>query len=191
MITPSSNTSVEPITEAIRPGIGHNVTTYYTRVRVKKNSMAYDAQAQFALEQMVDAAALLNDAAMDSIVWNGTSGGWLGLDSDREMCAAIEQETGVPAGTGFLAIVEAMQALDVKEYALVSPYEQAMDDAIVDTLTHEGFRCIASPGLGITDNLQLGYRSDEQHRQHVREAARKANVLVVPCTNYAVSWVVE
>jgi hypothetical protein len=57
------------------------------------------------------AARLLADAEVHSIVWNGTSGAWLGIAQDRAICAAITAATGIPATTTTLALLDALSLL--------------------------------------------------------------------------------
>ena len=193
MITPSSNTAIEPITQSVCGALLPEVTTHYSRVRVVKNALAADAQQQFTLDLMLQAGSLLADAECDTIVWNGTSAGWLGLDRDRRLCAEIEERHGIRAGSAFLAMIEVMQRNGYERYVLASPYEPAMDEAIADTLRGEGLTCVHSDGLGITRNIELGRLTREQMRDHVLRAVdgRGADAVVIPCTNYAVGWVVD
>ena len=88
MLTPSSNTVLEPVTAEIladRAG----VTAHFSRLRVLQISLDGGSQAQFSHEPMLRAAELLADARVDSICWNGTSSGWLGFEQDRLLCEAI------------------------------------------------------------------------------------------------------
>ena len=81
MLTPSSNTALEPLTSAIVAGLPE-VSAHFGRFRVRRIALSDDALAQFEIGPMLAAAELLADAKVDVICWNGTSAGWLGLDAD-------------------------------------------------------------------------------------------------------------
>ncbi|MDQ6805561.1 MAG: hypothetical protein M3065_11475 [Actinomycetota bacterium] len=57
---------------------------------------------------MLSAAEVLSDAAVDAIVWNGTSGAWTSVDGERELGALISERIGVPSSTSTLAQLEVM-----------------------------------------------------------------------------------
>ncbi|MGH8674046.1 MAG: Asp/Glu/hydantoin racemase, partial [Burkholderiales bacterium] len=96
MLTPSSNTTLEPVTARMLAGLPE-VTPHFGRFRVTEIGLSRRALGQFGLEPMLAAAELLADARCHAICGNGTSAGWLGVARDRELGAAIEERTGVPA----------------------------------------------------------------------------------------------
>src|ERR1700722_20468911 len=106
MLTPSSNTALEPLTSAMLHGLP-NVSFHYSRLLVMGTSLDRESAAQFTMEAFLHAASLLADARVDVIAWNGTSGSWMGLDWERELCIAVEAETGVPATGSTLAFFDA------------------------------------------------------------------------------------
>ncbi|KAH8819097.1 hypothetical protein F5884DRAFT_848433 [Xylogone sp. PMI_703] len=101
ILTPSSNTSLEPLTQALitsinttLPHTAPKITVHFSRVQVKTISLSSTALNQFTLAPILAAAALLADAEINIIGWSGTSAGWLGFDKDEELCAKIEELTG-------------------------------------------------------------------------------------------------
>ncbi|MDB3963080.1 Asp/Glu/hydantoin racemase, partial [Paracoccaceae bacterium] len=121
MLTPSSNTVLEPLTTAMLADLP-DATAHFARFRVLKISMDDDALGQFKNEPMLAAAELLADANVQSICWNGTSSGWLGFDTDRDLIAQIEKRTGVKACSSILAMNELLAKLNTKRIAFVTPY---------------------------------------------------------------------
>ena len=122
MITPSSNSVLEPTTIAVTGGLYPRVSTHYTRIEVKTISLNSESLAHFETRHFVRAARLLADAGMDVIAWNGTAGAWQGIAADEAVCQAIIQATGVPATTSTLAQLQAFQQYGVSRYALAVPY---------------------------------------------------------------------
>ncbi|KAL4942360.1 hypothetical protein BDV06DRAFT_222213 [Aspergillus oleicola] len=132
VLTPSSNTSLEPLTQAIIANLP-NVSVHFSRFSVTKISLASDALQQFETEKIVAAAQLLADAEVDIIGWSGTSSGWLGFAADEALCAAITEATGIPATTSVLAVNKACAEFGVKELGFVTPYKDDVQSAITTT----------------------------------------------------------
>ena len=78
MLTPSSNTVLEPVSAALVADLPE-VSVHFGRFRVVEISLRDAALGQFDMAPMLGAAELLADAKVDAICWNGTSAGWMGL----------------------------------------------------------------------------------------------------------------
>ncbi|MEX2356184.1 MAG: hypothetical protein WD535_04025 [Thermaerobacterales bacterium] len=192
MLTPSSNTALEPITQRICHPILHDVSVHFSRFTVKEISLDPLHLQQFDDEPMLAAARLLADASMDAILWNGTSGGWLGLDADRRLCETIERQTGSPGSTAILAQVEAMHCFGVKRYALATPYLAEVNEALSRTFDGEGFACVTAGGLGISVNTEFDRVPEQNIKDHLRSVmAPEVEAVLVVCTNFPAAYVVE
>jgi Arylmalonate decarboxylase len=121
VLTPSSNTVLEPVIVGLTAGLP-NLSLHFTRFRVTEISLSEADLKQFAMDTFVEAARLLSDARVDAISWSGTSAAWLGLDYDRALCAAILKDTGTPATTATLSMVDALHARGIRRVGLVTPY---------------------------------------------------------------------
>ena len=82
MLTPSSNTVLEPLTAAMLAALP-GASAHFARFRVVAIDLGEGSRSQFDLSPVVAAAELLADAKVHAICWNGTSGSWLGLEQDR------------------------------------------------------------------------------------------------------------
>jgi maleate isomerase len=192
MITPSSNTMVEPLTSAMTAHLLDDLSVHYARISVTRIALDQGSLDQFEREAMLSAARLLADAKVDVICWNGTSGAWKGIAADRSICAAITAETGIPATTGTLAQLDAFRAHGVSRYALAVPYLADVRDAIVRVYGDEGFRCVNSAQLGISTNFAFAEIDLGTLRQLIRRADHPdAEAVVVVCTNLAAARLVE
>lgn len=141
------------------------------------------ANRQFDTAPMVAAAELFADARVDSIVWNGTSGSWLGIDHDRAICAAITERIGIPATTSTLAVLDACHALGVSRIGLVTPYTGAVVDAISAEYSNHGIDIVAETHSGLTDNHAFAGLTPSEVKAMVRDVATNADAVVVLCTN--------
>jgi maleate isomerase len=192
MITPSSNTVVEPTTMAVTAGLQPPLTTHYTRIEVKTISLEPDSLAHFQTDTFVRAAELLADASMDVIAWNGTAGAWQGLAVDNEVRAAITRRTGAPSTTATLAQFKVFEAFGVQRYALAVPYLSSVRDAIVRTYARAGADCRGSATLEISENAAFAEVSADTIRTLVARAdAPDAQAIVIVCTNLPAGWLVE
>lgn len=191
MLTPSSNTVLEPVTAAMLAGLP-DVTAHFARFRVTEISMRDQALGQFDLEPILAACDLLADARVASIAWNGTSASWLGLDRDRALCAAIEARTGIGATTSVLALAEIFRLAGVTRYGLVTPYLDEIQERILPNLAREGFDCVAERHLRDRGNFSFSEYSEEAIAALVRDVARaRPQAVVVLCTNMRGAPVVE
>ena len=102
MLTPSSNTVLEPMTTAMLESL-NEVTAHFSRFEVTEITLSDRGLAQFDHDRFLEAANLLADAKCHVIAWNGTSAGWLGFDNDEELCACITEATGALSTTSILA----------------------------------------------------------------------------------------
>jgi maleate isomerase len=184
MLTPSSNTVLEPVTVEMLTPIQHRVSVHFSRFPVTAISSDPKSRAQFGNEPMLHAARLLADAKVDVIVWNGTSGGWEGIDRDRALSQTIEAETGIPATTGTLAAVEAFRTLGIVRYGLVVPYVTEISDAITATFGELGFNCVARTNEGLSVNWDFSQISPLTVAERCRTVARAdPDGILIYCTN--------
>lgn len=184
MLTPSSNTILEPLTAAILAG-APDVTAHFGRFRVTEISMSDAALGQFDNRPQLEAAELLADAKVHAIAWNGTSGGWLGFERDRALCRAIAERCGVPATTSTLATADAFRALGVRSWALVTPYLPDIQEKIVENFAAEGFDCVAERHLNDRGNFSFSEFGEDTIAGLIREVAgEKPDAIAIYCTNF-------
>jgi maleate isomerase len=191
MLTPSSNTALEPLTAAMLAGLPE-VSAHFARFRVTEISLGSASQGQFELEPILQAARLLADARVDVIAWNGTSSGWLGFERDEALCAAITAETGVPACTSVLAFNEVMAASGRRRFGLVTPYLDDVQARIVANYRAHGFDCVAERHTGQCVNFEFAELPEERIVGMAREvAAARPDCLTTFCTNLRAAQLVE
>jgi maleate isomerase len=183
ILTPSSNTILEPVGSAM-VAEAPEVSLHFGRFRVTEISLGARALAQFDDGPMLEAAALLADARVKAICWNGTSAGWRGFDTDRALCSAIERRTGIPACSSVLSLADIFRRTGVERYGLVSPYLDDVQANILATFGTEGFACVAERHLGISDNYAFSEVSTTRLTAMVREVAEaKPQAITIFCTN--------
>ena len=185
MLTPSSNTILEPVTTAMLAGLPE-VTAHFSRFKVTEIALSGPALAQFDDSEILRAAELLAHAKVHCIAWNGTSSGWLGFERDVRLCERITQATGIPACTAMLALNEILALTGAKRLGFVTPYLDDVQARINANYEKEGFVVAADRHLRMQDNFSFSTVTADQMRQMTREvAAAKPDAIAIVCTNMA------
>lgn len=185
MLTPSSNTTLEPLTTAMLAGIPA-ATAHFARFPVTEIALSGNALAQFDPAPILDAATLLSHAKVHTIGWSGTSASWLGFDSDRRLCERITAATGTPATTSVLALNELLTLTGVRRLGLVTPYTGDVQTRIIANYAAQGIACPAERHLSIRDNYAFAEVPAATLADMIRAvAAGKPDAIAVVCTNLA------
>jgi maleate isomerase len=184
MLTPSSNTVLEPYTAAMLADVP-DVTAHFGRFKVTEISLRDQALGQFDTAPMLEAASLLADAKVHSICWNGTSAGWLGFEQDEALCEKITERTGVQACSAVLALNEIFSLTGVERFGLVTPYLHEIQARIVETYADAGFDCVAERHLNDPGNFSFSEVSEATIADMCREAVKADGIqaIAIFCTN--------
>ncbi len=185
MLTPSSNTVLEPYTSAMLAPFGDEASAHFGRFRVVEISMSEASQAQFTLEPILEAAERLAEAEPALICWNGTSASWLGLDQDRALCAAITERTGVPATSTILAYDALYRTMGVTRLGLVTPYIGDIESRMIANYKAQGIEIVNAARLDDKGNYSFATYPPEQVGALVEQVAEaKPDAISIVCTNF-------
>ncbi len=183
VLTPSSNTALEPLTSAIVSGVA-GVSAHFSRFTVTEISLREQSLGQFDDGKILEAARLLADARVDVILWSGTSASWLGFEKDRQLCERISGATGIPATTSVLALNELLAAQGARTLGLVSPYVQDVQERIVANYAGIGIDCVAERHLDLSVNFTFSEVQPDTLRCMLREVAQqRPDAITIMCTN--------
>jgi maleate isomerase len=183
MLTPSSNTALEPMMAALAADLP-GASVHFSRFRVTEIALSEAALGQFSLVPMTEAAELLGHARVDAIAWNGTSAAWLGFERDEALCAAIRASTGIPSTTSVLAFRDLFRATKARRIGLVTPYTDDVQARIMDNWEAAGFPCTAERHLSLRDNFSFAEVEEERIAEMVRAVAREGcDAVAIVCTN--------
>ena len=183
MLTPSSNTVLEPVTNAMLAGVA-GISAHFSRFKVTEIALDRQALAQFDDSEILRAAELLAHAKVDVIAWNGTSASWLGIERDRALAERITEATGIRASTCILALVDILERVGARSQGLVSSYTDDVQEKIVATFAAAGVSCPAERHLGIRDNFAFGTVAEETIAGMIAEAAATCpDAVTILCTN--------
>jgi maleate isomerase len=183
VLTPSSNTALEPLTSAIvatLPG----ASAHFSRFRVTEIALSDAALGQFDDSKILVAAELLADAKVDVIAWSGTAAGWRGFDTDRTLVERIRERTGIPATTAVLGLNELLALRSIRRLALVTPYTTDVQQRIVEQYARHGIEVVAERHLGICVNHDFALVAPARLRELMHEvAAARPQAIATYCTN--------
>src|SRR5882724_6215585 len=183
MLTPSSNTVLEPVTTAMLSGLPE-VTAHFSRFKVTEIALSGPALAQFDDSEILRAAELLAHAKVNVIAWNGTSSGWLGFERDVQLCERIKSTTGIVACTAMLALNEILEVTGAKTIGFVTPYLDDVQARINANYENAGFRVVADRHLGMQDNFSFSTVTAEAMREMTKEVTGpKPDAIAIVCTN--------
>ena len=183
MLTPSSNTALEPITCAMLASVD-DVSAHFSRFKVTEIALSEQALRQFDASEILRAAELLAHAKVDVIAWNGTSASWLGFDRDERLCEEITAATGIKACTTVLAYRDLLRRIGAKRIGLVTPYRRDVQDKIIANWNSAGLHCFAERHLSLQDNFSFAEVSEIEVAGLIEEVVREGcDVAVVLCTN--------
>ena len=183
VLTPSSNTALEPLTSAIVATVP-GVSAHFARFTVTEISLREQSLRQFDDAPVIAAAKLLADAHVDVICWSGTSASWLGFERDQALCERIRAQTGVPATTSVLALNELLEIQRARTLGLVSPYVDDVQQRIIANYAGIGIACPAERHLDITVNFEFGNVEPATLVRMVREVAQaRPDAITILCTN--------
>lgn len=184
MLTPSSNTVLEPYTTLLLEPLFPAVTAHFGRFRVRRIALDDGANNQFAPEPVLAAAELLADAKMDVMAWNGTSAAWLGFQTDEILCAAVEERTGVPATSAILSLNRLLAENGITRLGLVSPYTLDVEDKIVANYAAIGVSTVARQRCDLADNFSFATVPEARIEAMCEEVAEaKPEAIAIVCTN--------
>lgn len=183
VLTPSSNTSLEPLTSALVAAVP-GCSAHFSRFAVTEISLSAKGLGQFDDSKILAAAELLADAKVDVIGWSGTAAGWMGFDSDRRLVERIQERTGIRATTAVLALNELLALRGITRLALVTPYTEDVQRLIIDNYRHAGIDVVAERHLGITVNHDFALVELQRLEDLMGEvAALHPHAVTTFCTN--------
>ncbi len=191
MLTPSSNTVVEPVVGAMLCSMSE-VSAHTARLRVTEISLDEGSQRQFDEGPMLAAAELLADARVSALGWNGTSASWLGFELDRSLCERVVQRFGVPCTSAVLAVNELLGALAAHRIAFVTPYVDEVQQRILAQYASAGYDCVSERHTGERVNFAFAEVGADVITRLIREVALAApDAIVVMCTNMRAAPLVD
>lgn len=191
VLTPSSNTALEPLTSAIVAQVP-GASAHFARFKVTEIALSSQALGQFDDSKILLAAEMLADAKVDIITWSGTSSGWLGFDTDERLCERITARTGIPASTAILSLNALLKRKGITRLALVSPYTEDVQKRIIANYQAIGITVVAELHENIRVNHDFALVEPARLEQMILQtSAGDAQAVSTYCTNLHAAQLAE
>ncbi|WP_245997102.1 maleate cis-trans isomerase family protein [Streptomyces armeniacus] len=134
-------------------------------------------------ETLHEAVLALTAVSPEVVAYACTSGSFVGgTAGEKAMSVAMQQAGEVPTLTTSGALLEALQELDARRVAVVTPYTKSVTDSLEDYLGEAGIAVTGRSYLGLTRHIwRVPYRDVvDMAREAVVDAP---DVLFISCTN--------
>lgn len=172
VIAPSTNTSVQPEFDSMRPA---GVTNHFSRIVIPDDPVQSDDDFQRLMDNI--RAALMDsvDAVMtcspDYLVMGMSAETfWDGLDGSIEFQRKVEERAGVDVAMGSDACRAALKAFgDVKRISVITPYMPVGDGQVHKFFTDCGFDVVTIKGLKCPSPMQIAHVQEKTLRDAINE----------------------
>ena len=171
VLVPSTNTSVQPEFDAMRPA---GVTNHISRIRIPNLPLHTDEDFQ----RLIELIAAAQDEAVDSVMSCepdrlvlGISAEtfWDGLKASRDLKKHLEDRTGLPVSMGSEACDAAFRALGIRRIAVVTPYQPVGDRNVVRFFEEAGFEVRRIKGLRCQSPVHIAHVTEAELRDALIE----------------------
>jgi len=181
-VTPSGNTVVERVTLAILAQVP-GVSPHFSRSAVFGSTDPFPDSYDW--DSMLAAARLLGHARPDLIVWNGSKGGSVGIDVERELVRRLGDAAGCPATSSMFATLDVLARTGARRLGFITPYLDTYQAKVERNFAALGYETVVRENARIADNLTYASIPLPSILDMARRAAAaKPDALIGWCTNF-------
>lgn len=173
LIVPSSNTTIE--TE-LPEMLARRAQATGERYTFHSSRAVLHSVDQESLERMVGqldrCTNELVDAGVDAVVYAClvalmVQGYGAHKDAERQIAEIVASREGAAAVSSSAgALLRAIEALGLQRVAIITPYVQALTDAVAGYLEGAGITVVERVSLAVQDNIEVGRLNQEQLLEH-------------------------
>ncbi len=171
VLIPSTNTSVQPEFDAMRP---EGVTNHISRIRIPNIPLNDDADFERLIALIAEAQMEAVDSAMScepDVLVLGISAEtfWDGYAASAQLKAELAAHTGLPVAMGSDACQAALTLLGARRIGVITPYMPVGDRNVVRFFNEAGFEVPRITGLKCESPVKIAHVSAEQLRAAAAE----------------------
>jgi maleate isomerase len=173
VIAPSTNTSVQPEFDSMRP-IG--VTNHFSRIVIPDNPVHSDEDFNALLDDiratMMDAVDSVMTCSPDALIMGMSAETfWDGLQGSIDLQKRVEARSGVKVTMGSDACQAALSAYgkNIKRIAVITPYMPVGDKQVEKFFTDCGYEVVTVKGLKCESPMQIAHVSEKTLRDAINE----------------------
>jgi maleate isomerase len=172
VIAPSTNTSVQPEFDAMRP-VG--VTNHFSRILIPDNPVNSDEDFNKLMDDirgtLMDSVDAVMTCSPDYLVMGMSAETfWDGLEGSVELESRVEARAGVKVAMGSDACQAALRSFgDIKRISVITPYMPVGDEQVRRFFTDCGFEVAAIKGLKCKSPMLIAHVSEKELRDAINE----------------------
>lgn len=171
LVVPSTNTSVQPECEQLRP---RGVTNHIARVTIPERPIsspdAYDEHLQAMREGISPAIDQVMTAGPDHIVMGvAIEAFWGGVKQADAFQAMLTEQAGVGVSMGSTAATAGLRAFGAKRIAVLTPHQPKGDEVVRHYLEDAGFEVVRLKGLKCASPRLIAHVTPQEVRRSLRE----------------------
>ncbi len=181
LLVPSSNTVME--VDFYR-NLSADVTLHVARIFMEETTV--EAERRMIEEHTPLAARDLASVHPDVVVFGCTSASAVyGADGDRVLQARLKDVTGAPTLGVMSSVLNALDGIEAKRVAVITPYIDALNAKIAERLVHHGLEVVAIHGMGISVNYDIALVRPNEIVDFAGQQLADVSVdcIFVSCTN--------
>jgi maleate isomerase len=171
VIAPSTNTSVQPEMDAMRP---RGVTNHFGRIMIPNDPVRNDDDFNKLMDNIRKEMMQTVDQVMTSepdylVMGMSSETFWDGLEGSKKLQERVEQRSGVRVCMGSDASQQALKRYGAKRISVITPYMPAGDAQVRRFFTDCGFDIVKLKGLRGTSPVQYAHISERELRDAINE----------------------
>ncbi|HPF27830.1 MAG TPA: hypothetical protein P5528_13135 [Steroidobacteraceae bacterium] len=190
VVAPSTNTSVQPEYDDMRP---RGVTNHFARITIPDTAVRSDEEFLAMMENIRGATETAIDSVMTCspdyvIMGMSAETFWDGAEGADVLHQRMEQRAGVGVALGSHAVLAALRAYgeDIRRIAVITPYMPVGDAMVHKFFTDNGFEIAQLVGLKCASPMLIAHESPTRLRQAIRDVdAADVQAVVQVGTNLA------
>jgi len=194
VVAPSTNTSVQPEYEDMRPA---GVNNHFSRIAIPGTRVTTEAEFLAMMHNIRGATEAAIDTVMTcspGYVVMGMSAEtfWDGAEGAEKLHARMEQRAGVGVGLGSHAVLEALHRYghSIRRISVITPYMPVGDAMVRRFVEDNGLTIAALKGLRCPSPMLIAHESAQVLRNAIREVdGPDVEAIVQVGTNLACSAV--
>jgi maleate isomerase len=171
VIAPSTNTTVQPEFDAMRP---RGVTNHFGRIHIPNNPVRNDEEFNRMMDNIRGAMMEAIDRVMtcepDYLVMGMSSETfWDGLDGSLKLRERVEKHAGVKVAMGSDSCQAALKCYGARRLGVITPYMPVGDAQVRRFLTDCGFEVVRLKGFCCPGPVAIAHVSERELRDAIIE----------------------
>ena len=190
VIAPSTNTSVQPEFEAMRP---RGVTNHFARIHIPNDPIRNDADFDRLMNsiraELMHAIDRVMTCEPDYLIMGMSSETfWDGLEGSKRLHERVEARAGVKVSMGSDASQAALRCYGAKRLGVITPYMPVADEQVRRFFTDCDFEVVRLKGLKCTSPVKIAHVTERELRDAIIEVnGPDVDVVIQVGTNLAMA----